>query len=375
MNIGIIGCGNISTAYLQLAPQFRHLDIVACSDLDDSAANRQADAFGIKAKSIESLLSDPDIDLVLNLTVPSAHTAVSTLILQADKHVYSEKPFVLSLEEGQALQKLAVQQGKRIGSAPDTFLGGAHQLARELIDTGRVGKIIGGSCHFMNHGMEDWHPNPDFFYQPGGGPMLDLGAYYISNLVQLIGPVKRLMAMSSMPFSERTIACEPRKGEIIAVDTPTSIHTLLEFCNGAHITLSLSWDVWQHEHNRTELYGTEATLHVPDPNFFGGELRLTTGTEEERIVPEHPFSTVNFEDNSGAIVANYRGAGLADMIDAITTGRAHRCDDKLALHVIDVMTSAVRSGDNHQAETIETTCKRPAALSADLAHLLLQDKS
>lgn len=372
MNIGIIGCGNISTAYLQLAPQFRKLNITACSDLDASAAKAQADIFGIKGQSVDALLADSSIDLVLNLTVPSAHKEVSTRVLQAGKHVYSEKPFVLSLEEGQALQKLAEKHELRIGSAPDTFLGGAHQLARELVDSGRAGKIIGGSCHFMNHGMENWHPNPDFFYQPGAGPMLDMGAYYIGNLVQLIGPVKRLMAMSSSPFSTRTIGNGPREGESVPVDTATSIHVLLEFCNGAQITLGLSWDVWQHEHNRIELYGTDATLHVPDPNFFGGELRLAKGTEDELITPEHPFSKLNFTDNKGNIVANYRGAGLADMVDAIATGRDHRCDDKLAMHVIDVMTSAMRSSDNQEAVTITTTCERPAALTADLAALMLQ---
>ena len=269
MNIGIIGCGNISTAYLRLAPQFRNVTVIACSDLDDSAAQAQASLFKCKALSIEAMLADPKIDVVINLTVPAAHAEVSTRILRAGKHVYSEKPFVLSYEDGLALHQLAKEQGKRIGSAPDTFLGGAHQQARMLVDNGDIGNIIGGTCHFMNHGMESWHPNPDFFYQPGGGPILDMGPYYISNLVQLIGPVKRLMAMSSTPFPTRTISSEPRAGETLEVTTPTSVNTLLEFHNGAQITLSVSWDVWEHKHNCMELYGTRATLYVPDPNFFG----------------------------------------------------------------------------------------------------------
>lgn len=372
MNIGIIGCGNISTAYLQLAPQFRNLNFTACSDLNMEAAKLQASEFAIEAMSVENILADSTIELIVNLTIPAAHFDVSKRILNAGKHVYSEKPFVLSYDEGLSLFTLAESKGVRIGSAPDTFLGGAHQSARAVIDSGRVGKIIGGSCHFMNHGMENWHPNPDFFYEQGGGPMLDMGAYYLSNLIQLIGPVKSVMAMSSTPFSSRTISSEPRSGEVIPVDTETSVCSLLEFHSGAIVTMSLSWDVWQHEHNRMELYGTDATLHVPDPNFFGGELRISNGDEHEFVFNDHPFETANFADTKDTLVANYRGAGLADMIDAIANNRPHRCDEKLALHVIDVMTSALRSGQSRTCMTIQSTCERPAALEAAEAATLLQ---
>lgn len=372
MNIGIIGCGNISTTYLRLAPQFKGLDITACSDLNISAAQALGDAFNIKAMSIESLLADDSIGLVINLTVPSAHMAVSSNVLEAGKHVYSEKPYVLSLEEGRALQAIAEKQGLRIGSAPDTFLGGAHQCARQLIDSGDVGKIVGGSCYFMNHGMEGWHPSPEAFYQPGGGPMLDMGAYYISNLVQLIGPVKRVMAMSSRPSDTRTIGFEARQGETVPVDVATSVTAILEFHSGAQITMGLSWDVWQHEHNRMELYGTDATLHVPDPNFFGGQLRVAKGADVESIEPVHPFAVANFEQNNGELSANYRGVGLADMVNAIANGRSHRCDNALALHVIDVMTSALRSGETGESVQIESTCERPAGLDASEAAALLR---
>lgn len=372
MNIGIIGCGNISSAYLQLAPQFRDLNFVVCSDLNMEAAKLQAAEFAIKAMSVDDMLSDPSIEVVVNLTVPSAHFDVSKKILEADKHVYSEKPFVLSYEEGLFLLTLAESKGKKIGSAPDTFLGGAHQSARAVIDSGKVGEIVGGSCHFMNHGMEDWHPNPDFFYERGGGPMLDMGAYYLSNLVQLIGPVKRVMSMSSTPFSTRSISSEPRAGEVIPVKTETSVYSLLEFHNGALITLGLSWDVWQHEHNRMELYGTEATLHVPDPNFFGGELRISKNDEHEVVENDHPFEAANYSDtNNDTLVANYRGAGLADMITAIAGDRPHRCNEKLALHVVDVMTSALDSGISLQCIDIQSTCDRPEALDASQAAALL----
>lgn len=372
MNIGIIGCGNISTAYLQLAPQFRHLDFTACSDLNMEAATLLANEFGIRALSVEEMLADPEIELIVNLTVPAAHFDVSTRILNAGKHVYSEKPFVLSYADGMSLLSLAESKGKRIGSAPDTFLGGAHQSARAVIDSGRVGNIIGGSCHFMNHGLESWHPNPDFFYQQGGGPMLDMGAYYLSNLVQLVGPVKSVMAMSSAPFSSRTISSEPRAGQSIPVEVDTSVHSLLEFCNGALITMSLSWDVWQHDHNRMELYGSEATLHVPDPNFFGGELKISKDDDCESIDSDHPFEAANFTDSNDNHVANYRGAGLADMIEAIVNNKPHRCSERLALHVIDVMTSALHSSESRECVDIQSTCDRPQALGADQAAALLK---
>lgn len=371
MNIGIIGCGNISSTYLRLAPLFNGLAIVACSDINDSAAALRAEEFGCKSTSIEALLADPSIELVINLTIPAAHADISRRILQAHKHVYSEKPFVLSLDEGLELQKLARSVNRRIGSAPDTFLGGAHQRAREWIDSGQMGRVIGGSCFFMNHGMEDWHPNPDFFYQAGGGPVLDMGPYYLSNLVQLVGPVKRLMSMSATPFKTRTISSEPRAGESLDVSTPTSVSTLLECHNGAQVTLMMSWDVQQHEHNCMELYGTEATLHIPDPNFFGGELRSATRTTIEDVPVVHPFALINEVNERDERLANYRGAGLADMVAAIEQQRAHRCDDALALHVVDIMTSALRSAQTGVPEQLQTRCERPAPLTAQQAQELL----
>ena len=374
MNVGIIGCGNISTTYLELAPLFHGLTITAVSDLDESRARAQAEEYGCEAMTVENLLRDSSIEAVINLTVPAVHAEVSTAVVKAGKHVYSEKPYVLTLDDGLALGKLAEDQKVRIGSAPDTFLGGAHQAARALVDSDRVGAIVGGSCHFMNHGLEDWHPDPDFFYQPGGGPVLDMGPYYISNLVQLIGPVSRVVALTSMPFSTRTISSEPRAGEIIPVGTATSAAALLEFVSGAQITLSMSWDVWSHEHNCMELYGTNSTLYVPDPNFFGGELRLNRGQEDEIVAVDHPLAEINQfpeEDSDEDPRANYRGIGLADMIAAIGEGRAHRCDNRFALHVIDVMTSILKSGEEKRIVDIASSCERPAALDGAAARALL----
>ena len=374
MNVGIIGCGNISTTYLELAPLFRGMSITAVSDLDESRAKAQADEFACKAISVEGMLRDPSIAAVINLTVPAVHAEVSTAVVKAGKHVYSEKPYVLTLDDGLALGKLAEDQNVRIGSAPDTFLGGAHQAARALVDSDRVGGIVGGSCHFMNHGMENWHPDPDFFYQPGGGPVLDMGPYYISNLVQLIGPVSRVVAMTSTPFTTRTISSEPRAGETIPVGTATSTTAMLEFASGAQISLGMSWDVWSHEHNCMELYGRNSTLYVPDPNFFGGEVRLNSGEEDEIVSVDHPLAEFNQFPEEGSDEeprANYRGIGLADMIAAIDEGRAHRCDNRFALHVIDVMTSILMSGEEKRIIEISTSCERPAALDVGEARALL----
>lgn len=372
LGVGIIGCGNISTTYLGLAPLFRGIEMRACADINMTAARARAKEYGIRAATVDELLADKEIDIVVNLTVPAVHYAVSKQAIDAGKHVYSEKPFVLAVAEGLDLRKRATRKKLRVGSAPDTFLGGAHQLARNLIDRGAVGKITSGTCHVMSHGMEHWHPNPDFFFQPGGGPILDLGPYYIANLIQLIGPVKRVAALAAIPARERTITSKPRYGEKIPVTTPTTLHALLEFASGAAITFNASWDVWSHGHKPMELYGEEGTIHVPDPNFFGGEVRLTKRSDPVKKMPkwQHPFSVPNQQHASG-MMANYRTAGLADMAIAIAEGRPHRCSMEAALHAIDVMTGILKSGETGKFVGMQTTCERPAALGIKEAKALL----
>lgn len=370
--IGLIGCGNISAAYLRLAPLFKGLEIRAVADVNPAAAAARAAEFGVRAETVAALLAADDIDMVVNLTIPEAHFAVTKAILQAGKHAYSEKPMVLSLAEGEELRALAAAKGLRVGAAPDTFLGGAHQAARAAIDAGQIGTVVAGTAHVMSHGMEHWHPNPDFFFLPGGGPMLDLGPYYVTNLIQLIGPVKRVAALTSMASATRTISSEPRKGEVIAVKTPTNIHALLEFVSGATVTLSTSWDVWAHRHGNMELYGTEGTLFVPDPNWFSGKVEIAgrDGVVAELAQPEHPFGIPN-QDNHGVMKANYRTAGLAEMAAAINDGRPHRCALELALHAVDVMTAILRSGETGQMITLTTTCARPDTLPPAAAQALL----
>ncbi|NKN37815.1 Gfo/Idh/MocA family oxidoreductase [Agrobacterium sp. a22-2] len=373
LGVGIIGCGNISTTYFSLAPLFKGLKVLACTDLNMNAAELRAEEYGVIAQPMEELLANPDLDIIVNLTIPDAHFAVSKRILEAGKHVYSEKPLVLSLEEGEELRRIAREKGLSVGCAPDTFLGGSHQLARQFIDQGGIGRITSGTCHVMSPGMEMWHPNPDFFFLPGGGPILDLGPYYIANLINLIGPVKRAAALTSMASETRTITSQPRSGETIPVKTPTNIHALLEFQNGATITLSASWDVWSHRHANMELYGTEGSLYVPDPNFFGGTVEASGRNKE--IAPladwDHPFG-INNQEHANGPRANYRTAGLADMALAILGGRDARCSLDRALHGVDVMVSILKSGETGEFVTLSTTCTQPAALGVDEARALLR---
>ena len=373
LDIGIIGCGNISTSYLRLAPLFRGLEVRAVADLNMAAAKARGEEFNVRAQSVDELLANKEVDVVINLTIPDAHYAVTKRILEAGKHAYSEKPLVLTLEQGVTLRDLARAKGLAVGCAPDTFLGGAHQQARAVLDEGRLGRITSGSAAVLSHGMEHWHPNPDFFFLPGAGPMLDLGPYYVANLINLLGPVRRVGALTSSAEAERTISNGARNGETVPVRTPTNIHALLEFHSGATITLSTSWDVWHHKRNHFELYGTEGTLYVPDPNFFGGTVEIG-GKDGELTALEpwdHPFGVPNQEDPGGGPLANYRTAGLADMVAALVEGRELRCSLDRTLHGVEVMTACLASGETGQFVTLTTSCTRPAALPPAQARALL----
>lgn len=376
LRVGVVGTGNISTAYFKLSKLFKGMEIVSCADINMKAAEAQAKLFGLRAEKVENLIAAKDVDIVVNLTIPAAHYGVAKAALDAGKHVYSEKPFVLSVKEGLDLAKRAKKKGLRIGSAPDTFLGGAHQLARSIVDSGAVGRITSGTAFVMSHGMEHWHPNPDFFFLPGAGPILDVGPYYVTNLIQLIGPVKRVAAFASIPQKERTITSKPRFGQKIPVKTPTTIHGILEFANGAVITMNGSWDVWKHGHSPMELYGEEGTLFLPDPNFFGGVVKQTKKGEPTKKDPawKHPLGVPNQEHSQG-MMANYRTIGLADMALAIAEDRPHRCSMEMALHAIEVMTGLIEAGQTGKVLTLKTTCERPAALGiAEAKSMLAKQK-
>ncbi|MBN9314674.1 MAG: Gfo/Idh/MocA family oxidoreductase [Devosia sp.] len=374
--VGIMGAGNISAAYLRLAPLFRNLEVRAVADIIPEAAKKRAEEYKVAAQTPDELLKNSEVDVIVNLTIPSTHFAVTRDILSAGKHAYSEKPFVLSVEEGIQIKALADEHKLKVGSAPDTFLGGAHQQARSIIDSGKIGRIASGTMHIMSRGMEHWHPNPDFFFQPGGGPILDMGPYYITDLISLIGPIKRVTAFTGKAREEREVTTEgsPFKGTMIKVNTPTTVHAILEFYNGAIVTLGASWDVASHGHHNIELYGTEGSVYVPDPNFFNGDVTITdiAGTKEKVTPWNHPFGVANQDLDKPNPRANYRNAGLADMMDSIETGRPARCGLDVALHAVDVMTSILKSGGTGQVITLSTTCERPAALGPDEARALLR---
>jgi predicted dehydrogenase len=380
MGVGIIGCGNISWAYLKLANLFKGIEVRAVADMNMGAAQARAKEFNVQAQTVKDLLKNDKIDIVVNLTVPAVHYKVSKQILDAGKHVYSEKPLTLSYKDALALQKYAAKKKLRVGSAPDTFLGSSHQLARKTIDDGKIGKIVSGTCHFMGPGMEMWHPNPDFFFVPGGGPVLDMGPYYITNLINLVGPVKRVAALLGTGRKERVINSQPdnpRNGEKIKVKTPTTYHALLEFVNGACITVSLSWDVWAHKHQNMELYGQSGAMFVPDPNFFGGDVMVAGSDQTPKALEvwDHPFAKNNWghaNSQTNVIWANYRCAGLADMADAIIKKKLARCDISMVAHVVEIMTAMMESGTSKKVVTLKSTCKRPAPFGPAEARALLK---
>lgn len=374
LGVGIIGCGNISTTYLQLAPLFRNIEVRAVADINMAAAEARGQAFGVRAQPVKDILRNPAISIIVNLTVPSVHYKVTKQALLAGKHVYSEKPLTLTVAEAKDLQKTAAKKKLHVAAAPDTFLGGAHQLVRKLVDDGAIGKVASGTAHIMSHGMEHWHPNPDFFFKPGGGPVLDMGPYYIANLVNLLGPVKRVAAVQATPRKTRLISSAPRKGESIRVTTPTTYHALLHFANGAAITLSASWDVYAHRHQPMEIYGTEGAIFVPDPNFFGGEVVMagTDATSRTVAMWDHPFAPANWADHEGTKWPNYRAAGLADMAVGILAKRDIRCDISRAAHIVDVMAAIQASGKSGKFVEMKSTCTRPKALGPAEARALLK---
>ncbi|MGC1480510.1 MAG: Gfo/Idh/MocA family oxidoreductase [Chthoniobacterales bacterium] len=356
-HIGIIGCGNIFGAYARGCRLFNNLHLKACADLNPDFAAKRAEEFEITALSIDELLADPDIEIVVNLTIPKVHAQVSTAIIKAGKHAYSEKPISLDLPEGEELLALAAKHDLRIGSAPDTFLGAGAQTTRKLIDDGLIGTPIGGTAFMLYAGPERWHPNPAFFYQRGAGPMFDMGPYYIAALVNLIGPVKTVCAMTTMPRTERVATCAEQYGAKIPVEVPTHYSGSLLFESGAVINLAMSFDVIGHRHAPIEIYGTEGSLSVPDPNTFEGPVSLLS--EPNADWQEMPL-TYGYSENS-------RSIGVADLAAAIVEGREHRCNGRLALHTLEVMAAFEKSHETRAWVDIVNQCEKPAALPLGLA--------
>jgi predicted dehydrogenase len=357
--VGVIGCGNICPTYLRVAKMFPMLEVVALADIVPERARARAEEFNIPlVYTPDELLANPDVDLVLNLTVPQAHAPINKAALEAGKHAYTEKPFGVNRREAQEVLQLAQSKGLRVGGAPDTFLGAGLQTCRKLIDDGWIGEPVAATAFMLCPGHEGWHPDPEFFYKHGGGPMLDMGPYYITALVSLLGAVKRVAGISRITRPTRIIRSEPKRGQIIEVETPTHIAGTMEFESGVIATVVMSFDVWAHRLPPIEIYGTEGTLGVPDPNGFGGPVLIRrAGAKEWSEIP----LTHGYAEQS-------RGLGLADMVRAIQTGRPHRASGTLAYHVLDVMLSFNESSESGQHLTIESRCNRPTPMPIGLMH-------
>lgn len=356
VGIGIIGCGTISEAYLKAAAHFPILDIRGVADLRRDAAEARASQFGLAARPVDELLSDPAIEIIVNLTIPAAHVEVGLKALDSGKHVHSEKPLGIGTAEARQLLARAEARGLRVGCAPDTFLGGAHQACRKLIDEGAIGQPVAGTAFFMCPGHERWHPNPAFYYAEGGGPMLDMGPYYITALVNLLGPVRRVAGVATMPRRQRPILSEPLKGQTIDVEVPTHVAGTLEFESGAVISMAMSFDVPRHRHAPIELYGTDGALMVPDPNRFDGQIELARGGAEWRpAYTEHAYANGNF-----------RMLGIADLAHALRGNRPHRASGALAYHVLEVMEAFGLSSEQGRHVDIVSRLERPAMLPVGL---------
>ncbi len=361
MNIGIIGCGNISETYFECQNLFNNFNVVACADINIEAAKNSGEKYNVKTFSVDDILANDDIDLIINLTIPTAHKEIIIKSLNAGKHCFSEKPLAMNFNEGLEISDLASSKNLYVGCAPDTFLGAAGQKARSLIENNKIGNVVLGTFNIMSHGMEHWHPNPDFFFKPGAGPVFDLGVYYITQLVNLIGPIKSITSLSGTATSERVITSEPRKGEKIKVETPTTLMGTLEFHNNAKIQFFCSWDVWKHKHTTIELYGLEGSMIVPDPNFFSGDILMSNKEEDWQVINNDKMllGIPNKTDNNGVKIANYRGIGLSDMIDAISNQRQARCSLDLAVHVLEAMEGIIKSSNQRAIYNMNTKLKQP----------------
>ncbi len=356
--IGIIGCGNISPAYFGTLKQQASVEVAAIADLDMAKAQSRATEYGPRAVTVDELLADPEIAVVLNLTIPAAHAPVSMAVLNAGKSVYNEKPLCVTREDGKAMLALAKAKKLRIGAAPDTFMGAGVQTCRKLIDEGAIGTPVAATAFMMCRGHESWHPAPVFYYKIGGGPMFDMGPYYLTALVSLLGPVRRVCGSTRATFPTRTITSQPLAGTVVTVDVPTHIAGVMDFASGAVVTIITSFDIHMHHMPCIEIYGSEGSLTVPDPNHFDGEvLYQKGGTQEWKKIPTDCFG----------YHGNGRGVGVTDMANAIRSRRPHRANGQLAYHVLDIIHSFHDSSDKGRHVTLKSKCDRPAPMPTGLA--------
>lgn len=354
LNVGVVGVGVISRQYFEHFPQLPNLRLTAVADLDLDRASAVAAEQGVVALSVDDLLADERVDAVLNLTIPQAHAEVALRALAAGKHVYGEKPLALSTAEAAPVLQHAAERGLRVGCAPDTVLGTGVQTARALLDEGRIGDPVAAAVAWSAPGHELWHPAPAFYYQPGGGPLFDMGPYYLTSLVQFFGPVVRVSGATGRSTRERRVATGPLAGSTIPVDVDTHVTAILEHASGVISTVTVSFEVWATQTPKFEVYGTAGTIAVPDPNMFSDVVHLATADDREfrEVAPLAGYADAG------------RGYGLADLARAIETDRPHRASGEVAFHVLEIMESVIRAGSTHAVVELTSTVERPAPVPA-----------
>jgi predicted dehydrogenase len=357
VKVGIIGSGDISGAYIKGCRSFEILEIAGCADLIfEKAVDKVAEYELPRAYRVDEMVADPDIEIIINLTTPDAHAVVSLLALDGRKHVYSEKPLATNRRDGQRILAAASDAGLLVGCAPDTFLGGGMQTCRKLIDDGWIGEVVGATAFMVSRGPESWHPNPGFFYQTGAGPLFDMAPYYLTALLNLVGPVERVSSVTRASFSERIATSKERYGEKIKVEVPTHVTGLMNFVDGPVGSIIMSFDIWYSQLPRIEIYGAEGTLSVPDPNTFGGAVCIRQAGDSDWAEIQHTHS----DDIN-------RGIGVADMAYALRSGRQHRANGEMAFHVLDLMRAIEESSDLGRHIVIDSRCDRPDPLPVGLA--------
>ncbi len=366
--VGLIGCGHIAETYFRAHRYFNNFEIVKCADINKKAAEQCAKTYKIKYSSVNEILKDDKIQIILNLTIPTSHYSVAKKSLLSGKHVYSEKPLAVNFKDGLELIKIARRKNLFIGNAPDTFLGGGNQKARNLLDKNIIGKVKFGTAIFAFPGIQSYHPNPEpWFKKKGGGPVIDMGPYYLTALVNLLGPAKYVTSICNYNTKKRIIGIGPKKGKKIKVECPTTYFSTIKFHNGTIIRLTLSFDVISHLRNHIELYGEKGSLIVPDPNMFGGSVLLSKklGNKWKKyktnkmVLGKINIRTQSSRANESPTNANYRGVGLAEMIHSIKNKKEHRCNGNLSLHVLNIIEGIHKSAKNGKRFNIKTTCKKP----------------
>ena len=366
--VGLIGCGHIAETYFRAEKYFNNIKIIKCADINLKAARKCSKEYGVKFLSVNEILKDQEVEIILNLTIPKAHYEISKKALLNGKHVYSEKPLAINLKDGKELLKISRRKKLYLGNAPDTFLGGGIQKSKELVEKNIIGKIKLGNAVFAFPGIESYHPNPEpWFAKLEGGPVIDMGPYYITALVNLLGPAKKVSGKIINGSKFRTIGIGPKKGRKFKVNCPTTYLSTITFKNSTVIRLTLSFDVIAHQRNHIELYGEKGSMIVPDPNMFGGSVftckKLGDNWKEFKTTKMHlgkiNIRTQSSRANEAPTNANYRGAGLSEMAYSIEKKRKHLCNGEISLHVLDIITSIMKASKSGVNQSINTDCIKP----------------